>query len=111
MVTGGENHHARELNHTAVQSIDGLHVQVVRRLIQHQHIGPGYHHLGQHAAHLLASGKDLHLFHSVLAGEQHTTQETADIGYVLLRGILGQPLYDGVVVVKLGAVVLGEIGL
>ena len=84
---------------------------MVRGLIQHQHIGTGYHHLGQHTAHLLASGKDLHLFHAVLTGEQHTSQETADIGHVLLRRILGQPLYDGVVVVKLGAVVLGEICL
>ena len=74
--------------------------------------GAGYHHLGQHAAHLLTSGKDLHLLYSVLAGKQHTAQETADIVVTsFLRRILGQPLYDSIVIVKLSAVVLGKIRL
>ena len=50
MVTGGENDHARELLHSVIQGCDGLHVQMVSRLIEHQHVRAGDHHLGEHAA-------------------------------------------------------------
>ena len=84
---------------------------MVRRLVEHQHICPGNHQLGEHAAHLLASGKHLHLLHAVLTGKEHPPQKSPHIGHIFFRGILGQPLHDGIVIVKLRGVVLGEIGL
>ena len=111
VVTGGEQKHARELDQSVVQGGDGLHVQVVRGLVEDQDVRAGNHQLGKHAAHLLASGKHLDLLHAVLAGEEHTAQEAAHVGGVLDLGILGQPVHDGVVVVEFPGVVLGEIGL
>ncbi len=84
---------------------------MIRGLVKHEHIGPGDHHLGEHAADLLASGQDAHFFHPVLACEKHPAQEAAYIGHVLDRGILGQPVHDDIVIVEFGAVVLGEIRL
>ena len=72
VVTGSEEDHARELDHTVVESGDGFHVQVVGRLVQDQHIGSGDHHLGQHTADLLASGQNADSLHAVVAGEKHT---------------------------------------
>ena len=84
---------------------------MVGRLVEQQHVGAGNHHFRQHAAHFLASGKDAHLLHAVLTGKQHSSQETTDIRHVFFRRILGQPVYNRVIVGKLGAVVLGEIRL
>ena len=67
VVTGGEDHNAREFLHSVVEGRDGLHIQMVRGLVKHQHVGPGDHHFGQHAAHPLASGEDLYLLDAVLA--------------------------------------------
>ena len=40
VVTGGEDHNAREFLHSVVESRDGLHIQMVRGLVKHQHVGP-----------------------------------------------------------------------
>ena len=111
MVTGGEDQHSRKLHQSVVQRRDSLHIQMVRRLIQHKDIGPGDHQFRQHAPHFLPSGKDFHFLYSVLPRKQHTPQKAADIGSVLLRGILGQPVHNGIVIGKLRRIVLGEIGL
>ena len=83
MVTGGEQHNAGKLDHTVVQSGDTLHIQMVRRLIEDQHIRAGDHHLGKHAADALTSGEYIDLLHAVITGEEHTAKETADIGDIL----------------------------
>ena len=84
---------------------------MVRRLVEHQNIRPGDHHLRQHAADSLASGQYLNLLDAVLTAEEHSSQKAADIRHVLFRRILGQPVYNGIVIVKFRAVVLGEIRL
>ena len=111
MVTGGEDDHTRELLHSVVQRSDGLHVEMVSRLIEHQHVRAGDHHLGEHTAHFLTTGENFYLLHTVFTGKQHSSEESADISNILFRGILGQPVYDRIIVVELGAVVLREVRL
>ena len=111
MVTGGEDDHARELLHSVVQGCNGLHVQMVRRLIEHQHVRAGDHHLGEHAAHLLTTGENLYLLYAVFTGKQHSSEESADICDILFRGVLGQPVYDRIIIVELCAVILREVRL
>ena len=50
MVAGSEENHAREFDETVVQSGDGLHIQMVGRLVQNEYVGSGDHHLGEQAA-------------------------------------------------------------
>ena len=111
MVARGEQLDAWELDHTVIQGGDGFHVKVVRRLVEDQDVGAGDHHFREHTAHALASGEDLELFDAVLAGEQHAAEEAADVGGVLDLGILGQPVRDAEIAVKLPRVVFREIRL
>ena len=101
MVTGREDQHARELDKTIVQRSDGLHVEMVSRLIEHQHVRAGDHHLGEHAAHLLTTGENLYLLYAIFTGKQHSSEESADICDILFRGVLGQPVYDRIIIVEL----------
>ena len=45
MIVGCEQDNARILDHAIIQSSDGFHVKMVRRLIEYQHVGAGNHHL------------------------------------------------------------------
>ena len=45
-------------------------------------ISAGDHHLGEETPYLLAAGEYAYSFDSVVAGEQHTSQETTYVGYV-----------------------------
>ena len=65
-----------ELDQTIVQSSDGLHIQMVSRLIQNQDVGTGDHHFGKKAANLLTTGKNTDTFHTILTREKHTSKET-----------------------------------
>ncbi len=84
---------------------------MVGRLIEEEYIGAGDHHLGQHAADLFASGQNAYPFYTIIAAKKHTSQKSADIGDILFLGVLCQPFHNGVIIVKLCSVVLGEIGL
>ncbi|CAN4008241.1 hypothetical protein BFDFBN_BFDFBN_16790, partial [Dysosmobacter welbionis] len=53
MVVAGEEDHALEVDQAVVDGGDGLQVQVVGGLVQHQGIGTEQHHPGQHAPDLL----------------------------------------------------------
>ena len=84
---------------------------MVSRLIEHQHVRAGDHHLGEHAAHFLTTGENLYLLHAVFTGKQHSSEESADICDILFRGVLGQPVYDRIIIVELCGVILREVGL
>ena len=46
----------------------------VSRLIKHQYVRAGDHHLGEHAAHLLTTGENFYLFYAVFTGKQHSSE-------------------------------------
>ena len=111
MITAGNQLNAVEFDHTVVECGDGLHVQVVRRLVEDQAVGSADHHRGELAADLFSSGENLDLLDSVFSAEQHSAEEAADIGDILDLGIGGQPLRDVFFRVKKVGVVLFKIGL
>ena len=84
---------------------------MVRGLIQDQAVGTADHHLGQQAAHLLTTGENTNLLHTVFTGEQHTSQETTYISGILHGRVTGQPVGDGHIVVELCGIVLRKVGL
>ena len=83
MVVGGEEHVALDGLQAVVQGGDGLQIQVVGGLVKQQHVGPGEHHPGEHAPHLLAAGEHLDGLVNLVAGEEHPAQETPQIGLVV----------------------------
>ena len=111
VVVGGHQHVALDRLQAVVQSGDGLQVQVVGGLVQQQHVGPGQHHAGEHAPHLLTTGEHLHGLEDVVAGEEHPAQEAPEVALVLVLGELAHPVQNvQVTVVEEGGVVLGEVG-
>ena len=111
MVVAGEKFYALEFFHTLIQSRDGFHVQMIGGFIEDQTVGAADHHFGQKTAHLLPSGENPDLFDTVIPGEKHASQETADIGHILDRRVAHKPFGDGIVVVKFFGVILWEISL
>ena len=85
MVVRREEHAALKGNQPLVDRGDGLKVQMVGRLVEHEHIRAEEHHPGKHAAHLFAAGEDLDRFVDLVAGEQHLAEEAAQEG---LTGVL-----------------------
>ena len=111
MVMGGQQDDTLEGFQTLVDGLDGFHVQMVGGLIQQDHVGTTEHHLGQHAADLLAAGEDIDLLEHVVVAEEHTAQEAAQIDVVLLGGVLAQPVHQlHGVALEVGGVVLGQVG-
>ena len=108
---GGDQHIALDGLQAIIQGGDGLQIQVVGGLVKQQHVGPGEHHPGEHAPHLLAAGEHLDGLVNLVAGEEHPAQETPQIGLVGVGRPLPQPLHQIVVAVleELG-VVLREVG-
>ena len=47
----GQQNDPRKSHHAVVKSDDAFQVEMVSRLVQHQHIGILQHHLADHAAH------------------------------------------------------------
>ena len=84
---------------------------MVRRLIQNQTVRTADHHLGEKTADLFSTGKNLHLFHAVLARKQHSAEEASDIGDIFDGRVAGQPVGDGKVVVEFQCIVLREVCL
>ena len=58
-VVRDEDQRAREFLEPDLQRFDGLHVHVVGRLVQQQHVGPAQHQLAVDHPALLAAGKHL----------------------------------------------------
>ena len=85
---------------------------MVRRLIQTSDtFAPEIIIFGEHAAHLLTTGENLYLLYAVFTGKQHSSEESADICDILFRGVLGQPVYDRIIIIELCAVILREVRL
>ena len=111
MIMRGEKNYPRELDQTIVQCSDGLHVQMVGRLIQNQDVGTGNHHFGKKAANLLTTGKYADTFHTILTREEHTSKETTYISGILDLRILCQPVCNRKIVIEFLSIVFGEISL
>ncbi len=69
-------------------------------LIQDQDICTGDHHLGKKTADFLTTGKNAYTFHTILTGEEHTSEESTDISSVLDLGILCQPVCNSKVIIE-----------
>ncbi len=82
---------------------------MVGGFVQDQDVGPADHHPGEKTADLFPSGEHPHLFHPVLTGKEHPAQKAPYIGHILDLRVLGEPLGDVEVVVKLLRIVLGEV--
>ena len=85
VVVRREENAALKADQPLVDRGDGLKVQMVGRLVEHEHIRTEEHHPGKHAAHLFAAGEDLDRFVDLVAGEQHLAEEAAQEG---LAGVL-----------------------
>ena len=114
VVVAGKQHHALEINEAVVDGSNRLQVQVVCRLIHHQHIGAKKHHPREHTPYLLAAGEDLDRLEDVVTREQHPSQERAFEGLrVFLRVvgcILPQPVHQvQIAVIKEGGVIQRKI--
>ena len=72
---------------TIYVTVSYTHLQVVGGLVQQEDVGPREHHPGQHTAHLLTAGEDLHRLVYLVPGEEHPAQEAPE---VLLLGIGGE---------------------
>ena len=84
---------------------------MVGGLVQQEDVGPREHHPGQHTAHLLTAGEDLHRLVYLVPGEEHPAQEAPEVLLLGIGGELAQPLDQVVVVVlEVGGVILGEVG-
>ena len=85
---------------------------MVRGLVEQEYIAAEHHHAREHAAHLFAAGKHLHGLIDVFAGEQHFAEETAQIRFGGVFGILLEPADDGIFRIgEIGGIILREIGL
>ena len=110
VVVGSQQNDTLECFQTLVDGLDGLHVQMVGGLIQQDDVCAGEHHLGEHAANLLAAGEDVHGLEHIVVAEEHTTQEAAQVHIVLLGGILTEPVDQlHLVALEVLGVVLGQI--
>ena len=72
MIMRSEKDHTWEFDQSVIQCSNGLHIQMVGRLIQKQDIGTGDHHFGKKAANLLTTGKNTDTFlHRLLLGKAY----------------------------------------
>ena len=68
--------------------------------------------MDEHAAHALAAGEHAGLLLGLFPRKEHAAQEAAQISFVLLLGILPQPVHQAQIhAVEIGVVVLGEVGV
>ena len=101
-----------ESSHAIVERGNAFQIQMVRRLIENEEIRAAEHHLGNHAAHLLAAGEYLDLLIDVITREQHAAEEGSQITFALILGELTHPVDEVIVaVIKIAAVINREVGL
>ena len=73
---------------------------MVGRLVDDKHVRAEQHHARQHQANLLTAGQYANRLVNIVAGEQHSPQESPEEGLGLVcGGILPDPVQDGVVIV------------
>ena len=75
MVMGGKEDIALKVDEPVVEGGDRFQIQVVGGLVQKKDVGARQHHLGEHAAHLLAAGEDLDRFECLVPREEHPAQK------------------------------------
>ena len=93
-----------------IDGLNGLHVEVVCRLVEQDDVRSGEHHAREHTAHLFAAGEDVDGLEHIVAGEQHPAEEAAEVDIVLLGRVLADPVDEGFgMAVEILAVVLREI--
>ena len=73
---------------------DTLQIEMVRRLVEHEEVGPREHHLRDHAAHFLAAGQNFDLLIDIIAGKQHPAEERAQVALALIGEELAHPVDD-----------------
>ena len=111
MVLRTEDNRALERGEAVVQGGDCFKVQVSGGFVEQETVRVAEHHAAEHAAHLLATGKDVCRFQGFFAGEEHAAEEPADESFVLFLAVLAQPIYEGKVRAEVGVVVLGEVAV
>ena len=75
---------ALEVIKTFIDCGDRLQIQMVGGLIEDQNVGAEEHHTGEHTAHLLTTGKNVNGLEDCFAGEEHSSQKSAKVGFRLV---------------------------
>ena len=80
---------------------------MVCRTVKKEHVRAEQHHSREHTSHLFASGENIDRLVHIVAREEHTSEEAAEIGLCLvLDGILSYPVkYGHLAAVEILAVV------
>ncbi len=92
------------------QCLDGLQVQVVGRLVQHQDVGLLQRQAAEHKPRRLATGQGAKALFAVVAGKQHQSHVPPDEAPVLARTKVPEPLLGRAVgLLQLFVVVLREV--
>ena len=110
---GGEQDVALEVDQTVVDRGDGLQIQMVGRLIHHQHVRAVQHHAREHTAYLLTAGQDVDRLVDIVARKQHLAEERAQGGLQRIGlGIRREPVQHGLLMtVEKFGIVLREVRL
>src|SRR6266568_140437 len=74
---------------------DGLEVEVVRRLVEHEHVVPRAHEVRHEQAHRLAAGEGRGGLHPLLTREEHPAEQPGDLLVRELVLELAQPAERG----------------
>ena len=84
---------------------------MVGGLIKDKAVSAGYHHLGKEASYFFTTGKYLDFLDSVLAREEHSSEEASYICDILDGRVSHEPFGYRIVVIELLSAVFGEISL
>ena len=109
-VVGDEDEGAVELLQPFQQRLDGLQVQMVRGLVQHQHVGALQGQATEDQAYRLPARQGAQALLAVVPAEEDETHVTPDESPILTGAEVPEPLLGGLVrVVELLVMVLGEV--
>ena len=109
VVVRGEEDVAAEALQVVVESLDGLHVQVVGGGVEDEAVGIAELHACNHAAHLFTSRKDIDFLHDFFVLKEHTSQEGLKVDLIAFS-VLREPVEHIEVGVEEFSVVERQIG-
>src|SRR6185437_9501021 len=109
LVMRDQQHRAVVLLQRDIQRVDALEVQVVRRLVEDEHVGLLKHQLAEEQPRRLAAGERIGHLHALFAAEEHLAE---DASYIFFGGVLVeamQPVRDRHAVGDGGSMLLAEV--
>ena len=112
VVVRDEQNRAVKIDQPVVQCRNRFEIEMVRRLVEDEHVRSAQHHLRQHAAHSLASRQDVRFLQCFVAGEQHPAEKAAHEVFILVLRVLPHPVDQiQIDIIEIIRVVFGKIRL